>query len=684
MRNRQCYQCGEWGHIAATCPNRVRRVSLTTGTVEYEAGTVERPADRPRVRLQGNMDAYPTNTEPNEEDTIRPEDSASQIGPVGTMSVVETDRPKRNLPTPPPPPQGSPAKIPRSRPAAQPAAASQAAPARVDKPLPPRFSEGPAPELTEQTLRQHQGGTASTEDKGPMEALRPPKELSSRRPTTPPKKGPSKPPPVKAPPTKEAKETKSKAAGVEKSPPAVRGSVRKEIDKKDDSKEKAESARPTQPRTPSPRRTVEAMNSPEVKAAVEAQSRHATRQIAAEQVLPLGGDGPNITVVAPPLQVHSAAGGGRLSAVTNYAGGAGTVTPTSPAGDSGVGQVESAAPTPSWSMVSPPATTTETCLCCQGSGMVSGQVNLKLFRLIASGQLRVGPGPTPQTPAVPPGHHGDGTGTEASPIPSEDSGSSRSAFHSGTHSVYQLSEDGTMTTVDSGGTVLFLELACGVDSVLQVACQEFGLDYIGVHAGLELTSMQRQVYRVLREFSERSSSVSGSGKQSKLIHIHISLPCTGGSPLLDLSKKDRKPAQEAYFRLLSQCGKYIAYSNRLSLTVVSTSLELPKSNRFWTDSRLLEFLSAHAMEKYADCSACAMGLSTSQGQPIGKVFRIACSDEVFATGLEKRFQCKCTQDHAPLNQVNYSMTERYSVKFARFFCRAISLRWLDRQEEEET
>ena len=123
----------------------------------------------------------------------------------------------------------------------------------------------------------------------------------------------------------------------------------------------------------------------------------------------------------------------------------------------------------------------------------------------------------------------------------------------------------------------------------------------------------------------------------------ISLPCTGGSPLLDLAEKDRKPAQEAYFRLLSHSGKYIAYSNKLSLIVVSTSLELPKSNRFWTDSILLEFLSAHAMEKYADCSACAAGLSTSQGQPIGKVFRIACSDEVFATGLEKRFQCKCTR-----------------------------------------
>ena len=469
------------------------------------------------------------------------------------------------------------------------------------------------------------------------------------------------------------------------------------MEKKDESKkdtDKTEAAAAS--RTPSPRRTVEAMNSPTVKAAVESQSRHATRQVPADQVLPLGSEGPK-TPTAPPPQVHSAAGGGRLSAVTNYSGG--PPTPTSPAGDSGVGVLsEPTGQASSWGqapLVSPiapsPATPmpsgSEVCLCCQGSGFVSNAVNLRLFRLIGAGHLRVNP-LTPMTPppgqgegALPAQSTGDGTGTEASPIPSEDSGRSRSSFHSGTHSVCQLSDDGTMTTVDSGGTVLFLELACGVDSVLQVACQEFGLDYIGVHAGLELTSMQRQVYRVLREFSERSSSVSGSGKQSKLIHIHISLPCTGGSPLLDLKKQDRKPAQEAYFRLLSQCGKYIAYSTKLSLTVVSTSLELPKSNRFWTDSRLLEFLSAHAMEKYADCSACAMGLSTSQGQPIGKVFRIACTDEVFATGLEKRFQCKCTQDHAPLNQVNYSMTERYSMKFARFFCRAISLRWLDRQEE---
>ena len=55
-----------------------------------------------------------------------------------------------------------------------------------------------------------------------------------------------------------------------------------------------------------------------------------------------------------------------------------------------------------------------------------------------------------------------------------------------------LSEDGSMTMFDSGGNGLFLELACGVDSVIQNASREFGANYIGIHAGLELLSTQRR------------------------------------------------------------------------------------------------------------------------------------------------------------------------------------------------
>jgi hypothetical protein len=76
-----------------------------------------------------------------------------------------------------------------------------------------------------------------------------------------------------------------------------------------------------------------------------------------------------------------------------------------------------------------------------------------------------------------------------SPDPSADSGRSRTPVRSG---VCGLSEDGSMTMFDSGGNVLFLELSCGVDSVSQNASREFGANYIGIHAGLELLSTQRR------------------------------------------------------------------------------------------------------------------------------------------------------------------------------------------------
>ena len=58
----------------------------------------------------------------------------------------------------------------------------------------------------------------------------------------------------------------------------------------------------------------------------------------------------------------------------------------------------------------------------------------------------------------------------------------------------------------------------------------------------------------------------------------MSLPCTGGSPLLDLSKKDKKPA--AYFRLLDHCKRYVSYIKGMSNVRSAVTLELPKTNVF--------------------------------------------------------------------------------------------------------
>ena len=74
LENRTCYQCGQKGHLSANCPQKVRRVSLTKGIIKYE-GSGE---TRPRVRLQSNMGSIPQH-EPQDDD-VKPEDSASQVG----------------------------------------------------------------------------------------------------------------------------------------------------------------------------------------------------------------------------------------------------------------------------------------------------------------------------------------------------------------------------------------------------------------------------------------------------------------------------------------------------------------------------------------------------------------------------------------------------------------------------
>ena len=662
--------------MSANCPRRTRRVSLTQGTIEF-VGPEE---TRPRVRLQGNMGSVPSASgEGPGTDEIGPDDSASQIGGafLGTMSVIGGVAGKKALPVPPPPPppQGSPRLV-RSRPGLPPTGLP---PSSVRPTLPPKFSQDGPQEgrLTEEALKSR-----SERPKTPP-----------RRPTTPPKKTAAKP----STPQKRTSEEAENPEG----PAGPRGSVGKAV-------------KPI-PKTPSPKRAVEEMARNDAAARGSAPSRalwraeeRALKDAAAKAKPAAKAPAATVDLVTPVTdnaghgEAHlvAAQGSGRLSALTVHQQtpmSSQAPTPTSPAGDSMVAgegpgpsvhhwsQAPVIAPLPSTPPPAPVGGETEVCVACQGSGLLNSQVNLRLFRLIGTGQLRLGQTPqaapttpapaAPAAPAAAATPAGPGNGTEVSPSLSENSGRSRTPAHSG---VCHVSEDGSMTMFDSGGNLLILELACGVDSVIQNASREFGCNYIGIHAGLELSSTQRQAYKFFKSFAEGSS---GSADSQKLIQVHISLPCTGGSPLLDLSKKDRKPAQDAYFRLLDHCKRYISYIKGMGNVGSAVTLELPKSNRFWSDERLKRFLADHGMQKSADCAACAMGLTTSQGQPIGKVFRIACSDQVLATGLAKRFQCRCTQDHAPLNQVNYSMTERYSYKFARFYCRAIALRWIDQQEE---
>ena len=101
-------------------------------------------------------------------------------------------------------------------------------------------------------------------------------------------------------------------------------------------------------------------------------------------------------------------------------------TPTSPAGDSLVAGEAPGQSSVHWSsapVISPMPVTpqpapvggeTEVCVACQGSGLLNSQVNLRLFRLIGTGQLRLA-GQTAQVAPVTPAPAAPATPAPAAP-----------------------------------------------------------------------------------------------------------------------------------------------------------------------------------------------------------------------------------------------------------------------------
>ena len=169
----------------------------------------------------------------------------------------------------------------------------------------------------------------------------------------------------------------------------------------------------------------------------------------------------------------------------------------------------------------------------------------------------------------------------------------------------------------------------------------------------------------------RSASDRELGEVHLFCHVHMSLPCTGGSPLQNFSGGKRVPEHERkFFELLAACEKLL---DRLveRHPELSMSFELPNSNRYWTHPKLQAFVQARIPFRSV-VHACAMGIEGLPGLPIKKAFRIMSSSEELSQRLEKRFHCAC-DFHASFNFSDFQLSEKYSRKFARFFVRMLAL-----------
>ena len=218
-----------------------------------------------------------------------------------------------------------------------------------------------------------------------------------------------------------------------------------------------------------------------------------------------------------------------------------------------------------------------------------------------------------------------------------------------------------------------LEVACGKESVIARSCREVDyVRYIGIHANLQEIGVRNKVLTLLRDGFSRCPH----GSQVACL-VHISLPCKGGSPLLNFWGRNEKREKE-FFYLLKSSGMYLDEIKSSDGVSVTVSFELPRSNQYWKSRDLQNFFEKHGMAYQSECHACSMGLETQSGLRIGKIFRIQSSNSFLSQRLNSRFQCRCNESHAPFNAVDYHDTERYSMKFARFlvksFCICASLR----------
>eukprot|EP00435_Cladocopium_sp_Y103_P045835 s1599_g13.t1 len=220
------------------------------------------------------------------------------------------------------------------------------------------------------------------------------------------------------------------------------------------------------------------------------------------------------------------------------------------------------------------------------------------------------------------------------------------------------------------GIGLLIELACSCSSVLSNACCESRACYIGVHDSLEKVSVQERVISLVDEammkmrapaskvsVQERvislvdeammkmrapASDQKNQREASPFLHVHVSLPCTGGSPLQNFSGgKFVKEHEKIFFSLVDAVEKILS---RLLKQKFTASFELPNSNRYWSHPKVVRAVQAWFPSR-AVVHACAMGIEGVPGLPIKKAFRLNFSD--------------------------FALSEKYPRKFARYFVRTL-------------
>ena len=189
---------------------------------------------------------------------------------------------------------------------------------------------------------------------------------------------------------------------------------------------------------------------------------------------------------------------------------------------------------------------------------------------------------------------------------------------------------------------------------------------------MQCTDVLQAVVKLLRV---ASSSMTCKGKKKDCsVHVHVSLPCTGGSPLLNFCTNQVREQHTADFKELLGCLDEYFDACRKCDSKLTTTFELPHNNRYWKLCEIKEFRNRFGLDHKGIVSCCQIGLrSVRTGRMIGKRYRVVSNNNKQVTSvLHAKFaRCRCSDEHATFSEVNWHQAESYTRKFATVLIRTV-------------
>ena len=225
--------------------------------------------------------------------------------------------------------------------------------------------------------------------------------------------------------------------------------------------------------------------------------------------------------------------------------------------------------------------------------------------------------------------------------------------------------------VKGSHTHIVVELCCSGDSEMKQASRKIGSSYIGVHARMQCADVRQEVVKLLRV---ASSSMTHKGKKKDCsVHVHVSLPCTSGSPLLNFCTNQVREQHTADFEELLGCLDAYFDACRKYDPKVTITFELPHNNRYWKLCEIKEFRNRFGLDHEGIVSCCQIGLrSVRTGRMIGKRYRVVSNNKQVTGFLHAKFaRCRCSEEHTTFSEVNWHQTESYTRKFATVLIRTV-------------